>query len=412
MIRKNIFLALLTITIGFAGCEEEYTIGDFETDATLAPEARTDGPVAPSAIVASYDAFCDKVEINWMPTVRTTAYDVYKNGEILAAGLTDTFYVDTDAMTVDTEYMVYSLNANGGSETSVMTVGRMAATPPTPTNFIATDGAYEAKVDLTWDAVDFAQHYIVKRDGVVLSDAVIGTSFSDSDNAPTEATEYSLIAVSVCGVSIEVTTTGYCDPLIAFRFPFQENFEGFTLGALTSADQYGGFNPRFQFTDGPNANGSATIKDDNTKYIDLKTAAGKQSIQFVFPEVELLVGESYRISFDVKAPQTISLHMGVDKTGDGFMGKYVDDYLLPTKENTKNGNAYGVNIEGTGSWKTVSYEFPQTGAETQDNDPDAGTMGWTLGTIQEGQQRPIIQLQMWSKDGTYAIDNIKIELID
>jgi hypothetical protein len=409
---KNTLLGLLTILMVFAGCGEQYTIGEFEADEALMPEARTDGPDAPSSMVASYDAYCDKVVISWMPTVRTSAYDIYRDGQVLAQNLTDTFYVDTEANTVETEYSVFSKNPNGNSETSVTAIGRRAGDVLAPTNFEATNGAFENKVALSWDAVTFAGRYIISRAGVVLSDAVIGTTFIDDVDAPTEPTEYSVMAVGACNESSAVTTTGYCDPLLAFRFPLVEDFEGFTSGILNSVDQFGGFMPRFQFADAPNANGIVEIKGDNSQYIDLSLLNAKQSIQLIFPDVELLVGESYRITLDVKAPQTISLHMGIDKTGDGYMGKFADDYFLPTVENTKNGNAFGVNIGGTGEWKTVSYEFPQTGAATQDPDPDPAALGWTLGTIQEGQEHPIIQLQMWSKMGKYAIDNIKIELID
>ena len=199
---------------------------------------------------------------------------------------------------------------------------------------------------------------------------------------------------------------------MAFRIPFDENFEGFTTGLLTTVESFQGFAPRFQFQYAPDPNGTVTISDDNTKYIDLDVFNNKASIQLILPPVSLLVGESYTISFDLKAPVgvTPSIHMGVDLTGDGFMGKYVDNYFLPTKENTKNGNAFGVVLGGSGEWKSYSYKFPATGVETQDPDPDPEALGWVLGTIQEGEQNPIIQFQMWNKNGAYAIDNIKIEL--
>ncbi|MBS2211295.1 hypothetical protein KEM09_07780 [Carboxylicivirga mesophila] len=423
MIRKNIFLTLLTATMVFAGCEEQYTIGDFETDVTLTPGPRTDGPIAPAAIVASYDDFCDKVEINWMPTVRTTAYDVYKDGEVLAAGLTDTFYVDTEAMTVDTEYTVYSVNANGDSETSAMTVGRMAATPAAPTNFQATDGAYESKVDLSWDAVDFAQHYIVKRGDVVLSDAVIGTTFSDSDNAPTEATDYSLIAVSVCGESTPVTTTGYCDPLIAFRFPVNENFDGYATGTSLSAMvlfyqeiQYSNPGPGYlNVSEDVSVSGAKCAKLAYDNPANNLNQAG--AVTFGITNFNLLVGERYRISYKIKCPLQTRLHIAVDQDGDGMLkNPDKDGYLTPCF--IKNGKApQGIFVGGSDDWKTVSYEFPATGVGNEDVDPD--TSGWTPTTIQEGQENPIIAIKYWVAKGgapngenpPIYIDDLKIELI-
>jgi len=424
MKNKNIFLLLLTITMGFSACEDQYTVGDFDVDETLMPEARTDGPTAPVAMTASYDAYCDKVEVNWMPTVRTSAYDLYKNGEVLAAGVTDTFFVDTDAMAVDTEYTVYSVNPNGDSETATTTVGRMAATPPTPTNFEATDGVYEAKVDLMWDAVDFAQHYIVKRGDVILSDAVIGTTFSDNVDAPTEATEYSLIAVSVCGESSVVTTTGYCDPLIAFRFPVNENFDGYTTGSSLSAldlfyqeVQYA--SPGIGYMNVSEDVAVSGAKCAKLAYNDpANNSAQAGAVTFGITNFNLLAGERYRISYKIKCPVQTRLHIAVDQDGDG-MAKNGDrdGYLTPVFLKGNKKNPQGIYIGGSDDWKTVSYEFPATGVGTEDNDPDAS--GWTPTTIQAGQENPIIAIKYWVGQGAgpngenppMYIDDLKIELI-
>ncbi len=408
---KILFISLLAV-LTFVACNELEQMGIFDLDETYLPEARTDGPIAPSGMIASYDDYCDMVLIAWEPTIRSTSYDLYRQGILIAEDLIDTSFVDLDAITADTEYWLYAKNEKGASIDSSSAIGRMGDIPPDPVSFSATDGEYEAKVDLTWEAVDFAKYYKVMRGSTVLNDSVVGLSYSDNVDAPTEETEYSLIAVSVCGESSAVTNTGYSDPLLAFKIALDENFEGFTLGPLTSVESFGGFVPRFQFVNAPNNNGTVEIKGDNSKYFDLDVFNDKASIQLYFPEVTLLVGESYRITFDVKAPQNISLHMGIDQTGDGFMGKYIDDYFLPTVENSKNGNAFGVVLGGTGEWKSYSYDFPQTGTESQDPDPDPAALGWTLGTIQEGQEHPLIAFQMWSKNGTYAVDNIKIELIN
>ncbi len=409
---KILLLTLMVALIGLAGCLEFDMLGEFEADETYMPDARTDGPESPATFFASYDDYCDKIVLSWVPTVRSSSYDLYKDGTLLAGELADTSYVDMEAIAVDTEYWVVAKNENGESQDSTFAIGRMADIPPTPGNFIATDGEYEAKVDLSWDVTDYATHYRVVRDGVVLGDTVVGTTFSDDVDAPEVETEYSLIAVSVCGESGAVTNTGYADPMVAFRVALDENFEGFTAGILTSVDDFGGFKPRFQFVDAPNQNGTVEIKTDNSKYMDLDVFNDKASIQFYFPEITLIPGESYRLTFDMKAPQNVALHMGTDETGDGFMGKFIDNYFLPTLENTKNGNAFGVVLGGTGEWKSFSYDFPQTGTATQDPDPDPAALGWTMGTIQEGdEEHPLIAFQMWSKNGTYAVDNIKIELI-
>lgn len=407
---KILLLTLMVTLVGLAGCLEYDMQGEFEADETMMPEARTDAPENPATFFASYDDYCDRVVLSWVPTVRASAYNLYKSGEILAADLTDTSYVDMEAIAADTEYWVVSKNANGESEDSTFAIGRMADIPPAPENFNATDGEYESKVDLSWDPADYAKYYIVKRGDVVLDDSVVGTTYSDNIDAPEVETEYSLTAVSNCGESVAVTNTGYCDPLVAFKVALDENFEGFTAGVLATVEDYGGFVPRFQFENAPNNKGTVEIKTDNSKYIDLVVLNDNSSIQLYFPGITLIAGESYRISFDIKSPVLVSLHMGTDLTGEGLLGKVADNYLLPTLENTKNGNAYAVELEGTGEWKSYSFDFPQTGTGVR-GDVDLATVDWVLGTIQEDEVNPLIAFQMWSKNQTFAVDNIKIELI-
>jgi hypothetical protein len=413
---KIIFISLLAVLV-LAACNELEQMGIFDLDETYLPDARIDGPENPATFIASYDEYCDKIVLSWVPTVRTTSYNLYKDGTLLAGDLADTSYVDMEAIAVDTEYWVVSKNEKGESQDSTFAIGRMAETPSTPANFLATEGEYADKVSLTWDPADFAIYYIISREGVVIADSALGTTYVDSNDPPETATEYSIKAVSVCGESGMATSSGYSDPLVAFRVPFVEDFEGYPVGPLTTLESFGGFRPRFQFQDAPHANGFVEIKDDNSKYVDLSLATGQKSIQFIFPEFDsLLVGESYTLSFDIKAPQTVSLHMGTDVSEDGFMGKFIDNYFIPTLENEKNGNAWGLELLGTGEWKSYSFDFPQTGdgvprvnATDPMSDPDLSAL--TLRTIEEGEQKPIIQFQMWSEDGTYAIDNIKIELV-
>ncbi|WP_430811959.1 MULTISPECIES: hypothetical protein [unclassified Carboxylicivirga] len=429
MKNKNIFLFLLAVITVFAGCDEQYNIGTFDVDSNLMPGPRTDGPMAPAAVVASYDAYCDKVEVNWLPTVRTTAYDLYKNGEVLAAGLTDTFYVDTDALSVDTEYTVYSKNANGDSETASAAVGRMAMVPPTPVNFAATDGEYEAKVDLSWDPVDFAQYYILKRGDVVLSDAVVGTVYSDNVDAPTEPTEYTLIAVGVCGESPAVTTTGYCDPLIAFLYPINENFDGYDLGFnLSSLDIFQHI-IQYDATGGPGAftaTDATSVSGEKSGVVAYNNPGNNVSqagsIQLIFKNFTLLEGQRYRISYKLKCDIPTSMHIAVDGDGSGnpSKGDGVDNYLLPTAVNTKNGNLFGIQMAAKPEWTEVSYEFPATGDLAQNNlDPDPVALGWTPTTIQAGQETPLISITYWVGKGKAPnlenppiyIDDLMIELI-
>ena len=120
---KIIILTLMALLIGIAACTEFGLLGEFEVDETYIPDARTDGPESPSTFFASYDDYCDKVVLSWIPTVRTTSYDLYKSGALLAGDLTDTSYVDMDAISIDTEYWVVAKNEKGESQDSAFAMG-------------------------------------------------------------------------------------------------------------------------------------------------------------------------------------------------------------------------------------------------------------------------------------------------
>ncbi len=424
---KNIILVMLLMLFAVVACVKQYELGEFAEDSSLIPEARTDAPLDPSSIVASYDDYCDKVVVSWIPTARTSAYDVYRNGELVAQDMADTTYVDTDALTSDTEYTVYSKNVNGKSEGSKNATGRMSATPLVPENFTATDGEFEAQVILAWDAADFAKYYVVKRGGVVLSDNETGTSFYDDVDAPDEETEYSVIAVGVCGESAEVITTGYCDPLIAFRIPYQQNFESSPVGtSLTDL----GFATNFGWK--ATHTGEALVKlrvDGIDHYGSLQQTGDGLGAALIFPTVELIVGERYKISYDVKSGAVLSMFLR--NTEDNIY----TEYLLPSDEHTGNNNnnqGRGVqNIAGTGEWVTYTQDFPyvtslepidQTGDGTNatgkkpNNIHDTGRADqstWSESTITEAQKSPFIQVSIYNAaalDG-WGIDNIKIELL-
>lgn len=409
MIRlRNIVIALLTSTLLVTACEE-FKLGEFSVDDTMIPEATTDVPGAPSVLVASYDEFCDKVEVKWTPTVRTTTYDLYKNDVLVGQGLTDTIYVDTDANLDDTEYKVVSKNSNGESESSASAIGRMADTPETPTNFNASDGEYESKVELSWDEAKYAKYYKIYRGTELLADDVTGTVFADAE-APQTSTEYSIIAVSVCGESAAATEFGHCDPLVAFNVPIDISFESYSTGELSDV---GDFNILFAYNPAPNPNGVIEIIQGDSKYMLLRNVNNKQQISLSLPEVTLLVGESYTLTFDYMTNYVGNLFIGFDGSGNGALGQDADNYLIPDATNPKNANSFGVKIGGgaVDEWKPYSYNFPATG--TAANQVDPSTADWVIGPIQEGEESPTISFNMyrWKANASFAIDNIKLERI-
>jgi hypothetical protein len=419
---KILLLPLAALLLIMASCSDYETMGEFEVDEALVPEARTDVPPMPAAFTASYDDYCDQILLTWKPVVRTSGYDLYKDGTLLAADLTDTSYADLDAVAFDTEYMIVSKNAYGISEDTASAIGRMADVPPTPTNFVASDGEYESKVELNWDPTDYAKYYEVRRGSEVLSDSVIGTVYSDFEDAPQESTEYSLIAHSYCGQSAAATAFGKADSLLMYSIIIDENFDGLTAGFDLTTDPM--FFARFNYdaTGGPGtftvstADAVSGTKCASAAY-DNPSVNSAKSIQILLQDINLLVGQRYRISYKIKTTAATSLHIAVDENGNGIPDKNdgIDAYLMPTAANPKNGNLFGLKIGPADDWKTVSYEFPMTGTGLNEDDVDPDVAGWTPTTIQAGQEHPVIMIAQWVGKPVVCppilIDDLKIELI-
>ncbi len=419
---KILLLPLAVILLFIASCYDYESMGEFDVDEALVPEARTDAPQKPSAFVASYDDYCDQVLLTWKPVVRAVGYDLYKDGMLLAADLTDTSYADLDAVAFDTEYMIVSKNVNGISEDTASAIGRMADVPPTPSNFVASDGEYESKVELSWDPTDYAKYYEVWRGDEVLSDSVVGTIFSDFVDAPQVSTEYSLIAHSNCGQSAAATAFGKADSMQKYNIIIDESFDGLAADFDLTTDPM--FFARFDY-DALGGPGTFTVSTtDAVSGTKCASAAynnpsvnSAKSIQILLQDINLLVGQRYRISYKIKTTAATSLHIAVDVNENGIPDKNdgIDAYLMPTAVNTNNGNLFGLKIGPAADWKTVSYEFPMTGDGVDDNDVDPVTAGWTPTTIQAGQEHPVIMIAQWVGKPVVCppilIDDLKIERI-
>ena len=133
------------------------------------------------------------------------------------------------------------------------------------------------------------------------------------------------------------------------------------------------------------------------------------------------MGQRYRISYKLKTDAPTALHVAVDADDNGIPSKQdgLESYLIPSAVNPNNDNIFGVRLNPSPEWRTVSYEFPQTGEVTKDDfDPDPAALGWTPTTIQEGQTQPKIMIAQWVGKNSFGgicpaihIDDLKIELI-
>ncbi len=201
-----LFIALISTAIAFSGCDSPYTLGEFEANESMLPDPNPNPPQAPTGMIASYDDYCDRIDISWDTIPRASSYSVYMGETIIAEDISETSFTYFEAPDVETEYRVFANNHNGSSLNYAAVIGKRGGIPDAPTNFSASKGT-SASVILTWDETEHAQWYQLLVEGNLLADSITTTYFLD-ENGPLTLTEYSLKAYSVCGASDWVTDYG------------------------------------------------------------------------------------------------------------------------------------------------------------------------------------------------------------
>ncbi|NOX44799.1 MAG: hypothetical protein GXO72_03555 [Caldiserica bacterium] len=158
-------------------------------------------PPAPTGISASDGTYTDKVRVNWDAVAEATIYRIYRTlnptGDFTEIGQTSgPPYDDGDVVQGTTYwYRVRACNDAGCSPFSDADAGYASAergggeaqVPGIPGNVTATQGAYEDKVRVTWDAVAGAAYYEVFRSdtegaGYGQIAETTGTSYDDVDD--------------------------------------------------------------------------------------------------------------------------------------------------------------------------------------------------------------------------------------
>jgi len=203
---KIFFIALIATTMAFSGCDTSYILGEFDADESMLPDPNPNPPQAPTGLKASYNDYCDRVEISWDSIARASSYDIFMGETQIANDVSGTSFAYYDAPPVETEYRVFAKNHNGRSLNYAAVMGKMGATPGAPSNFRASKGT-SASVILTWDDTQHAQFYKLLVEGTLLADSITSTFYID-EIGPMTLTEYSLQAFSFCGASAWVTDSG------------------------------------------------------------------------------------------------------------------------------------------------------------------------------------------------------------
>jgi len=156
-------------------------------------------PTAPNGVTATDGTFTDKVRITWTAAGGANGYEVWRNtttdsgtaAKLNTDVVTATTYEDTTAgYTTPYFYWVRSVDLGGTSAFSGSDSGHRAFPPPpgNPTGFYATDGTYNDRVLLGWNATNNAVGYEIWRNTVNNSAAaskisttlVTGTTYNDT----------------------------------------------------------------------------------------------------------------------------------------------------------------------------------------------------------------------------------------
>lgn len=141
--------------------------GESGTSGDSAPDTGYAAGLDAPGDVAATDNDLDEVEITWAAVTGATSYSVYREGVLLASGITDLAYTD-DTGTIGAFY-TYQVTASNGLDESALSAeaeGRRAriADPATVT---ASDN-FALAIQVSWAGVTDALIYKIYRDGTFL----------------------------------------------------------------------------------------------------------------------------------------------------------------------------------------------------------------------------------------------------
>jgi hypothetical protein len=132
-----------------------------------------------------------KVNLTWGVSSNATSYDVYRNGSLYSAGVTQLSFLNSANLTGGQSYSYYVIAKNSAgtrqSNTINVTMPNVPASQPGSFTLSNDPPVYDTsipgpKVNLTWGASSNATSYDVYRNGSVYSSGVTQLSFLNSAN--------------------------------------------------------------------------------------------------------------------------------------------------------------------------------------------------------------------------------------
>jgi len=156
-----------------------------------------------------------KVNLTWGASSNATSYDVYRNGSLYSAGVTQLSFLNSANLTGGQNYSYYVIAKNSASTRQSNTINVTMPTAP-----VSQPGAFTLsndppvwdtsipgpKVNLTWGASSNATSYDVYRNGGLYSAGVVQLSFLNSANL-TGGQSYSYYVIAKNSASTRQSNT-------------------------------------------------------------------------------------------------------------------------------------------------------------------------------------------------------------
>ncbi len=185
-------------------------------------------PPAPTGLVASDMAHCDRVQLAWAASPGAASYEVLRDDDespegARALGVTSaTAFADAEALPgVKYFYFVRAIGACGTGTAGAGVGGKRGTIPGAVAGVVAGEPASCAHVRVSWEAASGAtQHQVLRgKTGDVGGAIVIGTAnsppFDDATAAPGVVYFYFIRAINPCGIGPASAGTPGSRPVLA-----------------------------------------------------------------------------------------------------------------------------------------------------------------------------------------------------
>ena len=136
------------------------------------------GLTAPKNVTASLDDNDLIIHVNWDSVKFAESYVIYRNGFLIAEGLTSTSWTDKSPRSGNNYYSVKAVG-QGTSSWSSNNTPNINCSLAAPTNIICALDNNDMIIHVSWDAVKYAETYTIYRNGTEIATGVGTNSWKD-----------------------------------------------------------------------------------------------------------------------------------------------------------------------------------------------------------------------------------------